>query len=476
MRLPPPPPVARAVAATPADRDRVLDLLRAGALSVVVLGHSSMGVIGWDAEGPAINTALDFYPWAAWATWLLQVMPLFFVAGGAANARSWRASDLPYAGWLWRRVARLMRPVWVYLLVMAPLSGLVSAVAPTGWSEPLLGLATQLLWFVGVYVVVCALTPLAVRAHRVHPLLGPVALLAAVVVVDWLRIGVGVAPIGLLTFVLTWAFAAQLGLLLDDGLLARGRGLGLALGAMAANLALIALGPYPISMVGGSPGERFSNMAPPSLALTLHALALAGLAGAAHPALARLARRPRVWWAATAVNLTAMTLYLWHLPVLITLVATTHLLGLDRPVTWTEDGPAPGPGYWWWTLALLAVDLACVVAVVRVLWVVEVGRLPWWDVPARGPRSGGPAERGPTALAATGAGLIGVGTLMLSATGLSGFPTRVSTFAGVPLSAAAAIALMVLGGALVRAVGGTRARRPGAAHAVQRSGVDHPGP
>jgi hypothetical protein len=459
MRLPPPPPVARAVAATPADRDRVLDLLRAGALAVVVLGHSSMGVIGWDDEGPVITTALDFYPWTSWATWLLQIMPLFFVAGGAANARSWRTSDLPYAGWLWRRVARLMRPVWVYLLVMAPLSGLVSVVAPTAWSEPLLGLATQLLWFVGVYVVVCALTPLTVRAHRVHPLLGPIALLAAVVVVDWLRIGVGIAPIGLLTFVLTWAFAAQLGLLLDDGLLAAWRGLGTALTAMALNLALIALGPYPISMVGGSPGERFSNMAPPSLVLTLHALALAGLAGAARPALARLARRPRVWWAATAVNLTAMTLYLWHLPVLITLVAATHLLGLDRPVTWTADGPAPGPGYWWWTLAFLAVDLAGVVAVVRVLWVVEVGRLPWWDVPARVDRRAPERERGASACAGAGAGLIGVGTLMLAATGLSGFPTRVTSFAGLPLSAPAAITLMVLGGLLVRAVGGARASR-----------------
>ena len=46
---------------------------------------------------------------------------------------------------------------------------------------------------------------------------------------------------------------------------------------------------------------------------------------------------------------------------------------------------------------------------------------------------------------------------MLSAIGLAGFPTRVSEFAGVPLNAAAAIALMVAGGLLVRHVGSARA-------------------
>jgi fucose 4-O-acetylase-like acetyltransferase len=431
----------------------VLDLLRAGALALVVLGHSSMGVIGWTADGPQVNTALDFYPWASWATWLLQIMPLFFVAGGAANARSWRATDLAYAPWLWRRVARLMRPVWVYLLIMAPLSGFVSAVAPDGWAEPLLGLATQLLWFIGVYVVVCALTPLMVRAHARQQLLAPIALLAGVALVDWIRIDVGIAPVGLLNFVLAWTFAAQLGLLLDAGMLRGWRGGGTALVAMTANLLLIGLGPYPISMVGGSPGERFSNMTPPSLALALHALALTGLAGAARPVLAKLAEHALVWRAATAVNLTAMTLYLWHLPVLITLVATSHLLGLDRPVHWTAQGPAPAPGYWAWTLVFLAVDLACVAAVVRVLWVAEVGRLPGWDRPARTDLLARGRERARSARAAVGAAVIGVGTLMLAATGLAGFPTRVADFAGVPLNAPAAMALMVLGGLLVRGAG-----------------------
>jgi hypothetical protein len=440
----------------------VLDLLRASALALVVLGHSSMGIVGWTASGPVISTALTVYWWAPWATWILQIMPLFFVAGGAVNARSWRSTRDPYSSWLWRRVARLMRPVWVYLAIMAPVSALVSLLAPEGYAGPLLGLATQLLWFIGVYVMVCALTPLMVRADVISPALGPTALLAGVVLFDWLRLGVGVAPLGLLNFVLVWALAAQLGILFDKGLLRSWRGASLAALAVALNLLLVTYGPYPRSMVGMR-GEPFSNMAPPSLVLALHTLALAGLAGAARPALTRLAAGRRIWTGTTAINLTAMTLYLWHLPVLIALYAGTHAMGLDRPVRWSVEGyPEPGPGFWLWTIGFLAVYLACVVGVVRLMWPAEVGHLPGWDRPARPrPADGRPdaAERGRSAWAATGAALIGVGTLMLAAIGLAGFPTRVTSFAGVPLNAVAAIGLMALGGALVRHAGAVTAFR-----------------
>lgn len=462
----------------------MLDLIRAAALVVVVLGHGIMGIVGWSASLPVVSNTLALYGWAPWLTWLLQIMPLFFVAGGAVNARSWRSGRHPYAPWLWRRVERLLRPVWVYLLIMAPLAGVVSALTPAGFAGPLLGLATQLLWFVGVYVMVCALTPLGVRVHRVNPALGPLGLLVAVALVDWARLGLGLpAALGLLNFVLVWTFCAQLGLPFDDRLMSGWRGLALTGACVAANLALIAWGPYPISMVG-LPGEPFSNMAPPSLVLALHAAALTGLVGAARPMLLRFAGRKRVWTGVTTVNLTAMTLYLWHLPVLIGLVTLLHALGLDRPVAWTDARqPAPGPGFWAWTLPYLAMFLLGVVGVVRVMWVAEVARLPGWDRPARREHSaGGPhvppqtgrdrppparppavggdsaREAGPTAVAASGAAAIGVGALALSGTGLAGFPTRVVHFAGLPLNAAAAIGLMLLGGLLVRLAGAEPSR------------------
>jgi hypothetical protein len=348
--------------------------------------------------------------------------------------------------------------VWAYLLIMAPLSALVSRVAPEGWSAPLLGLATQLLWFIGAYVMVVALTPLAVAAHRRNPLLGPVTLLGAIVVVDVARLGLDLpSALGLLNFVTVWAFAGQLGLLFDDGYLRGPRGALLTAAAVMANLVLVSAGPYPTSMVGLT-GEDFSNMAPPSLVLALHALALAGVVGAARPALGRLAAHARVWSATTAVNLTAMTLYLWHLPVLIAVVAIEHLVGLDRPVRWlSPDLAVPGPGFWLWTVPYFAVYLVCVAGAVRLMWPVELGTLPGWDRPARTEFRTAKTEHRSATLAALGAALIGSGTLALAATGLAGFPTRVTHFASVPLNAVAAISLMVGGGLLVRHAGSATA-------------------
>jgi hypothetical protein len=153
-----------------------------------------------------------------------------------------------------------------------------------------------------------------------------------------------------------------------------------------------------------------------------------------------------------------MTLYLWHLPVLIAMVAGTHAVGLDRPVTWSPSGdPVPTPGYWAWTFAFLAVDLALVVGVVRVMWPAEVGPLPGWDRPAR-ESAAEHSEAAASALAAWGAALVGIGTLMISAAGLAGFSTRVTWFAGVPINSALAIGLMALGGLAVRRAGATRTR------------------
>jgi hypothetical protein len=68
---------------TPASRNRYLDLLRGMSMLVVTVGH-------WLAATPyldATNTlktshVLMVVPWTAWLTWVLQVMPIFFIVGG----------------------------------------------------------------------------------------------------------------------------------------------------------------------------------------------------------------------------------------------------------------------------------------------------------------------------------------------------------------------------------------------------------
>ena len=78
----------RLAEATPPERNRVVDFWRAAAICVVVFGHWLAASI-WvtpDGEIELLNS-LEWVPYAGWITWIVQVMPIFFLAGGYANAR-----------------------------------------------------------------------------------------------------------------------------------------------------------------------------------------------------------------------------------------------------------------------------------------------------------------------------------------------------------------------------------------------------
>ena len=105
----------------------------------------------------------------------------------------------------------------------------------------------------------------------------------------------------------------------------------LVLGAvmLAVNLALMWLGPYELSLVGIET-QQLKNMTPPSLLLAGHAIMMCAFAIAAAPAIARWARRPRVWWLTAIGNSGAMTLYLWHIPALLFMHLVFDYLGHPR--------------------------------------------------------------------------------------------------------------------------------------------------
>ena len=162
-----------------------------------------------------------------------------------------------------------------------------------------------------------------------------------------------------------------------------------------------------------------------------------------------------VWGPATWVNLAAMTLYLWHLPVLVAVTTLAHTLSLDRPVRLGDDGwPVPdGWGYLLGSLVLWTVYAVGVWAVVRLMWPFEHAPLVWWDAP---PRSTAPSLRAATWVAALGCVGVGVSTLVLSGTGLAGFPWRIVDYAGLPLSAAGAIVALLVSGLAIRWAGAPR--------------------
>src|SRR4029453_13134358 len=90
MSLTTPAPDARTAADnTPASRDRAVDVARLAALVVVMFGHCALLLATIDSGGLRIGNLLGELPAIAPVTWIVQVMPLFFLAGGAAGAYGW---------------------------------------------------------------------------------------------------------------------------------------------------------------------------------------------------------------------------------------------------------------------------------------------------------------------------------------------------------------------------------------------------
>ncbi len=83
---------------------------------------------------------------------------------------------------------------------------------------------------------------------------------------------------------------------------------------------------YPASMVG-VPGAEVSNLNPPTLAAVTFGLAQCGLALLLREPLRRAMRRPVAWAAVALVNLSAMTIFLWHQTALMATTATGLLAG-----------------------------------------------------------------------------------------------------------------------------------------------------
>jgi hypothetical protein len=97
-------------------------------------------------------------------------------------------------------------------------------------------------------------------------------------------------------------------------------------GGAAATATLIAWAGYPASMVGVD-GAHISNLNPPTLAAVSFGIAQCGLALLLRDRLARLMRRPLVWAGIALVNLSAMTLFLWHQTAFVTVSSVGLLAG-----------------------------------------------------------------------------------------------------------------------------------------------------
>ncbi|MGW0754016.1 acyltransferase family protein [Streptomyces sp. NPDC002587] len=302
---------------TPAHRDRAVDGLRALALLAVPTGHWLLGGFTLDPDGGLHNASpLSVFGGLAPASWVLQMLGIFFLVGGYASVLSFRRREGSAGAWLKGRVVRLGRPVlgvtavWALAAPVLYASGVPEATLRTGAT-----LVIQPLWFVGVYVVVTALTPYCVRAARRLGGWAAAPLLLSVAVVDFLRYGpfADAVPswLSLINILPGWLFAYQLGVSWGEGRIGR-RGAWLLLaGGTVLFAALLAVFHYPASMVG-VPGAQRTNSHPPSLLVLALAAAQSGAAVLLRDRLARLLARPALWAPVVVINLCAMTILCWH--------------------------------------------------------------------------------------------------------------------------------------------------------------------
>jgi hypothetical protein len=339
----------------PPERNRWVDFLRAVSILAVVFGHWLMAGLYVDDAG-ALQRAdlLTTQTWTQWLTWGFQVMPVFFLVGGYSNGVSWDATlrkAVPgqgqrqagvYRDWFASRVQRLIVPTFPVLLLWA---GLAVVMTQVGLDRTQIRDATEAalipVWFLAVYLLVTACTPIAYKAWKRFGWLSFAIYIPLALAVDWLTFSAGVPYLNFTNFL--WVFLAihQLGFAWRDGRFSKQWfALLWFLAGLAVLISITVYGFYPVSMVSAPGG--FSNSLPPTLALFALGVAQSGLVLALEPLGRRMLDNINIWTATVLMNGMIMTVYLWHLTAFV----------LVMTIVWLAFGGAglnsiPGSGDWW---------------------------------------------------------------------------------------------------------------------------------
>lgn len=385
-------------ATTPVTRDRYMDLLRAVSIFSVVFGHWMVGVIFWEDGLIRARSVLGVTSFVWLATWVLQVMPLFFFVGGFSNMVSYDSfmrRGEPTWAFIRTRAARLLRPslvflcVWIVIQVVLHLTDIGRPRGPVIWGETQLlrGVSPPAamvpfgpLWFLAVYLIVVTISPLTIALNRRFGWWVPAVFVAGAFVTDIWGFGTGSRTLRFLNVPFTLLLPHQLGHLYADGRFARLPrrvywamalgGLGLlivltnpwffeAIGGDARFRWFPTIGHYPKSTLGTDVGP-ISNAFPPTLVFMAVGIWTIGAAMLLRERLTRWLQRVRAWKTVIFANSIIMTLFLWHMTAYLVAIMLLWPLGFGRERS--------GNARWWlerplWVL-VPAIILTMIVAFV----------------------------------------------------------------------------------------------------------------
>ncbi|WP_285363219.1 acyltransferase [Microbacterium sp. LMC-P-041] len=350
----------------PAGRDAAIDLLRAICVAGVVLLHAIMVGVTIADGSPVFANASEGTSWIIPVSWVLQVMPLFFIIGGFAGhiafrrsqARGGTASDFIAA-----RVHRLLRPA---LFAIAVVGVALAALRVAGVPADIIVTAgfrySQPLWFLGVFLGCQALLPALSRAHARRPLVTVAALVWASVCVDVVRASTGVEGLGFLNLAFVWLALQQIGFFLADGTIDRLPRATRALVGAAALTALIAA-----FATGIYSPDLIANINPPTAALLLVGVVHLSAVSLLRDRIDALSHRPVPAAFGAFVNRRTMTIYLWHMPVLLAMAGISAVASLVSGIAL----PDPSSVSWWvsrpiWLAVALTLTAAIAISLTRI--------------------------------------------------------------------------------------------------------------
>lgn len=419
---------------TPPERNRYVDFLRAVSITVVIVGHWLIATAYYADDRLSFGALLEDQPQTHWLTWLFQVMPIFFIVGGYAHGvslESAKRKGVDYATWLASRLNRLVSPLLALVTAWAAIALVMMLV---GADRDVIRFSSQAAliptWFLAIYIVVVILAPGMYRLWERFGYLSVVAFALIAASVDYLFFAAGLEWLGFSNYFWVWLAIHQLGFAWRDGRLG---GPGVLLASSVAGLLTLylmtSLGPYPLAMVG-SPDENLSNTLPPKATLLALGVFQFGLLMAIEKPMRRLLENVQLWAAAVLVNSMIMTVYLWHITVMVVIVGTLSLAG----GLWL--GLEPATAEWWlWRPVWIGFLIAVLVLVALPLSIVERR--------GRGADAAVPA----TVRQVVGALLLCLGVAMLAMFGYGGSPIPDVTIGSLELDVGAF--LLVIAGASV---------------------------